>query len=314
VIPIAIFPPPVSTVSGDLITANRFANQPPLLAQAMRTLASYRYIGGLLLPRRVQTASGSIQFELNDQPITAVDVPGLVTPGSEYQLTTTANGTVSTAAVAKWGQDTIITDERISRLNYDAIGQALALLVNSAKIHIDTAVVAAVAAGITSNTQAATAVWSNESTSRILLDVMAAKSAIKAHNRGYNPDLLLIADEAEPYLASNPTIATSMAREDRTNPVYTGRFPVIAGLEVMTVPAANLPGGVATAAFVLDRSALGFVLTEDLGGGYQSAGDLVEMKSYREEGSDGVRVRARSNFKAVVTDPLAAQRITAILS
>lgn len=308
-----VYPPASNTISGDNITASRFANSPPLLARAMRDLASYRYIGGLLLPQRITTTSGSINFELTGEAITADATPTQVSPGSEYQITTAGLGTVDTASVGKWGQDSIITDEAISRLQFAAINKVLTKLVNSAKILIDTAVVSAVNSAITATTSAAAKWDGSGSTPTILRDILKAVSAIRATGLGYNPDLLLVADEALPYLASDATIATAMAREDRSNPIYTGRFPVLAGLEVMAVPSANLPGGVTTSAFVLDRNQLGFILTENIGGGYLSAGDLVETKSYREEGSDGVRVRARSVFKAVVTDPLAAYKITTVL-
>jgi hypothetical protein len=314
VIPIPnIFPPAPNTISGDNVTASRLANSPRLLARAMRSFASYRYIGGLLLPNRVVTDSGSINYEEIGEAITASDTPTQVAPGSEYQLTQTANGTVQTAAVAKWGQDTILTDEAISRLSFAAVQRSLMKLVNSAKLLIDSAVVSAVNTSISSNTQAKVGdAWSGAAP-KILLDVLTAAAAVRNRGLGYNPDLLLVSDTALPWLGADPTIAASMAREDRTNPVYTGRFPVLAGLEVMAVPAANLPGGVGTAAFVLDRSQLGFILTENIGGGYLSGGDLVETKSWRTEDTDGVRIRARSIFKAVITDPLAVQRITGVL-
>jgi hypothetical protein len=76
-----------------------------------------------------------------------------------------------------------------------------------------------------------------------------------------------VGEDVWAYLASDTVIATAMAREDKSNPIYTGRFDVLAGLEVIPVPAANLPGGVNTSAFLLDRAQAGFILTEDLGGG-----------------------------------------------
>ena len=41
-------------------------------------------------------------------------------------------------------------------------------------------------------------------------------------------------------------------------------------------------------------------------------GDLTEIKSWREDGTDGVRVRVRSVFKPVVTDPGAIYKLTAV--
>jgi hypothetical protein len=317
VIPIPnIFPPAPNTISGDNVTANRLANSPQLLARAMREFSSYRYIGGILLPARVLTDSGSINFELVGEAITANDALTQVAPGSEYQLTQAGNGTISTAAVAKWGKDAIITDESIARLSFAAVQKTLGKLVNSSKLLIDTAVVSAVNTSIDSNTQAVTSGrWDDSDGStapKILLDVMTAAAAIRNRGLGYEADILLVTDAIWPYLAADATIQAAMAREDRSNPIYTGRFPVLAGLEVMAVPAANLPGGASTAAFVLDRGQLGFILTENLGGGYMSGGDLVETKSWRTEETDGVRIRARANFKAVITDPLACQRITGV--
>lgn len=310
-----IFPPGPNTISGDNVTANRLANSPQLLARAMREFSSYRYIGGLLLPNRVNTTSGSINYEEVGESITAADTPVQVAPGSEYQLTQAGNGTINTAATAKWGQDTILTDESISRLGFPAVQKSLMKLINSAKVLIDTAVVSAVNTSISSNTQAVSVgKWDGSGTApKILLDVLTAAAAIRNRGLGYDANLLLVPDLALPYLGADSVLAAQMAREDRSNPVYTGRFEILAGLEVMAVPAANLPTTAGTAAFVLDRGALGFILTEDIGGGYASGGDLVETKSWRTEDTDGVRIRARSIFKAVITDPLACQRITGVL-
>lgn len=310
-----VFPPAPNSISGDNITASRFINSTPMLARALRDLASYRYIGGMLLPQRVSTTSGAINYEVVGEGITAADTPQQVAPGAEYQLTQTSNGTAATAAVAKWGQDTIITDEAVARLNFGAVSKSLLKLVNSAKILIDSAVLAAVNSSISSNTQAvAGGKWDGSGTTpKVLLDVITSAAAIRNQGLGYDPNLLVVSDQAWAYLAADPTIQAAMAREDKSNPIYTGRFNVIAGLEVMPVPAANLPGGVGTQAFVLDRGQLGFILTQDLGGEYTAAGDLVEVKSWRETNTDGVRVRARSIFKAIITDPLAVQRITGVL-
>jgi hypothetical protein len=81
----------------------------------------------------------------------------------------------------------------------------------------------------------------------------------------------------------------------------------------MPTPAANLPGGVGTGnAWVLDTNQLGFIATENLGGGYQQAGELVQSKVIREEHRDLWRIRARANFVPVVTDPGAGYRISGV--
>jgi hypothetical protein len=308
-----LYPPAFSTISGDNLTASRFANTTPLLARALQTLAQKRYIGNLLLPNRVSTTSGSINYEVVGEGIFATDAPVQVAPGAEYQLTTSANGTVNTAAVAKYGEDSVITDEAVSRFNFSALNKTLLKISNSTKVLIDSAVLSAIAAAAT-YTAAAGSKWDGTGTApKILLDLLKAKAQMLSLNLGYSANTLIIDENVWAYLASDTVIATAMAREDKSNPIYTGNYSVIAGLEVIPVPAANLPGGVNTSAFLLDRSQAGFILTESLGGGYTSAGDLTEMKSWREDSTDGVRIRVRCNFKAVVTDPGAIYKITTVV-
>lgn len=308
-----LYPPPVNTVSGDNITASRFANSTPLLARALRTLADLRYIGNLLLPNRVSTTSGAINWESPGEGLTAADAPEQVAPGAEYRLTQTTNGTVNTSAVAKYGEDTIIEDEAISRFNFTAINKSVTKMNNSAKILIDSAVVAAIATAAT-YTAAATSKWDGSGTAPVILrDILKARAKMRGLNLGYDANALLVDEDLWAYLASDAVISAAMAREDKSNPIYTGRFDVVAGLEVIPVPAANMPGGVATAAYLIDRGNAGFILTEDLGGGYTSAGDLTEFKSWRTEDTDGVRCRIRANFKAVVTDPGAIYKITTVV-
>lgn len=305
-------PPANNTISGDNITASRFANSPPLLARALQDLASMRYIGNLLLPNRVTTTSGSINYEEIGEGITADSAPQEVAPGAEYRLTQAGKGTMNTATIAKYGEDSTITDESISRLNFSAVNNVLLKISNSMKLLIDAAVLSTVATAATYTT-GATQPWDGSGTTpKILLDILKAKAAMSALNLGYVADTLLVDDIVWAYLAADTTIATAMAREDKSNPIYTGRFEVLAGLEIIPVPAANLPGNVGTSAFLLDRSRAGFILTENLGGNYLSGGDLTEVKSWREEGTDGVRVRVRSVFKPVVTDPGAIYKLTAV--
>lgn len=308
-----LYPVAPNTISGDNITASRFQNSTPLLARALRDLADLRYIGNLLLPNRVSTTSGSINWESPGEGITAADAPELVAPGAEYRLTTTANGAVNTSAVAKYGEDTVITDEAVSRFNFAALNKSILKMNNSAKLLIDAAVISAISAAAT-YTAGAFAKWDGSGvTPTILKDILKAKAAMKSLNLGYMPNTLLIDEFAWVNLATDAAIANAMAREDKSNPIYTGKFEVLAGLEVIPVPALNLPGGVNTSAFVIDRGQAGFILTESLGGGYLSAGDLTEFKSWRTEETDGVRARIRANFKAVITDPGAIYKITTIV-
>lgn len=304
------FPPGSVSVSGSTVSASVFLSRPDFVARRLRTLADLRYVGSNLLRGRASAEGGAVGYETAGESIFADNAPEVVAPGSEYTLTTTGAGTPAVAKVKKWGKDSLVTDEDIKRRNMDSVNRGLNKLANSAGLVIDQAVTAAIASAVT-NTTGAGAVWTSNGAT-VLRDILLAQAAIAGQNMGYQADTLLISDTMWAELASNTALAALFARENLNNPVYTGRFSNLAGLDVVHVPAANLPGGVGTAAYVLDTQNLGFIATEDLGGGYQRAGDLVESKVIRQDESDAWRLRARVNFAAAVTDPLAGYKITAV--
>jgi hypothetical protein len=304
------FPPGSVSVSGSTVSASVFLSRPDFVARRLRTLADLRYVGSNLLRGRASAEGGAVGYETAGESIFADSAPEVVAPGSEYTLTTTGAGTPAVAKVKKWGKDSLVTDEDIKRRNMDSVNRGLNKLANSAGLVVDQAVTAAIASAVT-ETAAAGAVWTSNGAT-VLRDIMLAQAAIAGQNMGYQADTLLVSDTIWAELASNTALAALFARENLNNPVYTGRFQNLAGLDVVHVPAANLPGGVGTVAYVLDSQNLGFIATEDLGGGYQRAGDLVESKVIRQDENDAWRLRARVNFAAAVTDPLAGYKITAV--
>lgn len=302
-------PPPPATLADPYVTASRFLNNPAFVARALQTMGDLRYRGTALLTGRAETNGGAVGYELVEG-VFADSAPEIVAPGGEYTLTTIADGPAGLARVAKYGKDTIITDEAVKRRTKDAARLAMMKLVNSAALVIDQSVVSVVASGVTAN-RAASAAWTSTS-AKILQDILRAKADIRGLNLGYEPNALLVDDSTWAYLASDPVISAAMGREDKSNPIYSGRFDVIAGLEVIPTPAANLPGASGQNAWIVDTNRLGFIATEDLAGGYQSAGDLVQSKIMREDHNDGWRLRVRANFVPVVTDPGAGFKITGV--
>lgn len=307
------YPPGGPTISGVDLTASYFLSQPSFVARRLRELADLRYVGSNLLRGRAQSTGGAVGYEVAGESIFADAAPEIVAPGAEYSLTTTGAGTPAVAKVSKWGKDSIVTDEDIKRRNMDPVSRGLAKLANSAGLVVDQAVGAAIASAVPSGT-AAEEKWdgSGAEAPKILLDIMKGQAAMAGQNLGYQADTLLVDDTIWAYLAADSGIAQLMARETLNNPVYTGRFSGLAGLDVVHVPAANMPGGAGTSAWLLDTQSLGFIATEDLGGGYLPAGDLVESKTIRLDENDAWRLRARVNFAAAVTDPGAAYKITGV--
>jgi hypothetical protein len=306
----ATYPPTPASYTDPNLTASRFLANPTFVARRVQDLGELRYVGNLLLTGRQDTTGGAVGYE-TVEGMFADKVPEAVAPGSEYTMTTISDGPGGLARVVKSGQDTLVTDEAIKRRNMDPVEKGLRKLVNSQAKAIDGSVISLIASAVT-QTLAATAAWSATSGTAILRDILKAKATIAAQNLGYSPNVLLVDDMTAAYLGSDQILSAAMAREDRSNPIYSGRFPVIAGLEIVTAPTANLPGGVGTKAWVLDTTQLGFIATEDLGGGYQQAGDLVQSKVMRVDENDAWRLRSRANFAPVVTDPLAGIAITGV--
>jgi hypothetical protein len=299
------------TLSGDNLTASRFLESPTLVARRLQELAQLRYIGTMILKGRVAASGGSVLYE-QVEALFADKAPEAVAPGANYTRTTASDGPAALAKVTKQGEDLVVTDEAIARRKMDPIVKGTRKLVNSTASQLDATVIAAVASQVTANANAV-AKWDRSGgAAAVLQDIMLAIASITGQNLGYNPDLLLVDDTTWAYLASDTTIAAAMAREDKSNPIYSGRFEVLSGLEIVHVPAANLPGGVGTSAWVLDSSQLGYLAFENLGGGYQSAGELIESKVIRDEDNDQWRVRARTNFVPIVTDPLAGYKINTV--
>lgn len=305
----ATFPPAAPSFTDPNITASRFLKNPSFVARRVQELSSLRLIGTELLRGRFEATGGAIGYE-TVEGMFADGTPEVVAPGSEYTLTTISDGPAALAKVAKTGKDTLVTDEAIARRNMSPVEKGLRKLTNSQVLAINSTVVSLVASAVT-ETRAASAVWTGSS-AKVLQDILRAKASVTGLNQGYDPNVLLVDDETWAYMASDPVIAAAMAREDKSNPIYTGRFEVISGLEIIPTPAAYLPGGVGTSAWVLDTNQLGFIAPEDIGGGYQSAGDIVQTKVMREDQNDGWRLRARANFAAGVTDPGAGFKITGV--
>lgn len=305
------YPPAPATLSDPNLTVSKFLAKPNFVARRFQQLSELRFVGAQILKGRADGSGGAIGYD-QWESIFADSAPEPVAPGSEYTLTTTQDGPSGLAKLVKNGKDTLITDENVSRRGMAEVDKNILKLVNSAESAVDASIIALVASAITAN-RAAAAAW-NGGSAKVLQDILRAKASVRALQKGYNPDVLLVDDDTWAYLASDAVIASAMVRESQTNPVYTGRFEVLAGLQVIPTATANLPGGVNTNAWVLDSRQLGFIATEDLGGGYQQATELVQTKVMREDGSDAWRLRERTNLVPVVTDPGAGFKITGVMA
>lgn len=303
------YPPVAPALSGDQLTISTFLNSPALVARRLRDLASQRFISDVLLTARLNATGGSILYETGES-IYSDRVPESVSPGAEYPVTTVGTGTPSLAKTEKWGHDSLITDESISRQNIDPVNRAMTKQVNQLVKTVDGLAMSAIVSAVT-QTMAAAIAWDGTAPN-ILRDLLKAVANIHALNEGFDPDVVVVDDLTWAILASDPGIAALRAREDKSNPVYSGDFLNIGALTILPTP--NL--GLSKTALVVDTKQLGGMADEKLGGpGYVSADGVgVEAKTIRDDENDQWRVRARRVTVPVVLEPAAAYKITGVLA
>lgn len=305
------YPPVQPTLSGDVLTISRFLNNPTLIARRLRTLAEQRFIADVLLTGRYTTDSGSVVYETSEG-IYSDRAPKSVQPGSEYPLTPISTGTPSIAKTIKWGQDAEITDESVSRQLMNPVEKAFAKLVNQLVKTIDGVTMSAIASAVTQTT-AATATWTT-GTPNILRDIAKAKANILALNMGYDPDTVVVDDITYANMVSDPALALLLSRENGSQPIYSGTFPMIDGMRLLPSPNIVGAGTTGAKALVVDTKALGGMADENIGGpGYVSAGGVgVQAKTIREDKVDGWRIRTRRVTVPVIQEPAAAWFITGV--
>jgi len=303
------YPPAPPTLSGDVESINRFLQSPTLLTRRLRTLLENRFISDSLLTGRYTLQGGAVLFEQSES-IYADRAVEQVAPGGEYPLSGVTSGLAAIAAAAKWGQDSLVTDEAIKRLMLDPVTRAILKLVNNLVQKVDQVTLAAIASAVT-QTAAATAAWApGTASTNPLYDIAKGVAVIRALNQGYDPDILVVDDTAYAKLMNNTVVLTAMAREDKSNPAYSGALPgPLAGLRVLVTP--NLP--TASTAILVDSTVLGGMADESLGGpGYSGQVKGVEGKTIRNELNDGWRLRARRVTVPVVIEPGCGFVITGI--
>ena len=309
----ASFPAAAPTLSGDLLTISRFLQDPARLQRRLRNYKDLRFVSDQLLTGRFRSQGGAILYELSE-PFVSDRAVEAVGAGSEYPYANLPTGTAGVAAISKWGQKVLLTDEEILRsaLPGSAVDRALGKVVNSIIKQVDTVAMAAIATAITA-TAATVGSWDNATASnrKPLDDILLAIQAIEDLNLGYKPDTLVVSPKAYTYLMLNDPILQMRKRETSDNPVYTGMIETVANLKVIKTP--NLP--VATVATVLDSTQLGGMADETDGApGYAVADLAVQIKSIRKEGQDAWDLQGRRKTVPVVQEPGAGYEITGVVS
>lgn len=301
------YPAAAPTLSGDTLSISRFLQNPTQVRRRLRDFRDLRFVSDQILTQRLRSSGGAVLYEMSEPFVTNRTVEA-VGPGSGYPKADTPTGTAALAAIKKWGQDTDLTDEEITRNVYagQAIDRKLRKVVNSVISQVDAVTLSAVASSVTA-TQAAAAAWSAASP-KILLDVELALAAVVDLNLGYRPDTILMSTPKYAYMASDQTVANLRRREATDNPVYSGTIDVIGGLTVVTAPASALP---TNDVWIIDSQQLGGMADEQADApGYSVDQMAIEVKTMRDDPTDKWVLRGRRLTVPVVQEPGAAIRIT----
>ncbi|MEU4779257.1 hypothetical protein [Micromonospora sp. NPDC023633] len=296
------FPAAAPTLSGDTLTISRFLASPAAIQRRLRDFRDLRFVSDQLLTQRFRSQGGAVLYEQSEPNVTDRTAEA-VSPGSEYPYANLGTGTAAVAAIQKWGQKVLLTDEELARATFPgtAVDRKMRKVVNSTIKQVDAIAMSAIYAAVT-QTFAATTQWSAASPT-FLRDILRAKAVIVGLNQGYMPDTLALNDTQYAYLMSDDKFTNALQRETTDNPVYTGEVERVAGLTIVVSPTITKP-------LVLDSQQLGGMADETDGSPGYAVSDLaVQIKVIRKDDQDAYDLQGRRKTVPVVQEPGAAIEI-----
>jgi hypothetical protein len=301
------FPAAAPTLSGDSLTIDRRLLEPTQLRRRLRTFRDLRFVSDQLLTQRFRSSGGAVLYELSESQLTDRPVES-VSPGSQYPYADAPAGTAAIAAIQKWGQKVLLTEEELLRNAYQgaAVDRKLRKVVNSIIKQVDGITMSAITSAVTQTfdvTAGGGIAWS-AANALFLRDILRAKAVVAKLNLGYNPDTLAINDTQYAYLMSDDKLTNAMRRETTDNPVYTGEITRVAGLAIIVSPSITTP-------IILDSTQLGGMADETTAmPGYAVSDMAVQVKSIAHEGEDSWDLQGRRKTVPVVQEPGAAIKVT----
>jgi hypothetical protein len=303
------FPAAAPVLTGDSLAISRFLSSPTAIARRLRDYQDLRFVADQLLTQRFRSQGGAVLYEMTE-PFVSDRAVESVGAGSEYPYASLPTGTAAVAAIQKWGQKVLLTDEEIARNVYGgaAVDRQMRKVINTIISQVDSITMSAISSAVT-NTFSVTAgggvAW-NLASPTILRDILRAKASILSLNLGYNPDTLAVNDAAYAYMMTDISLTNTWRRETTDNPVYTGNIESISGLTIVVSPAIAVG-----TAYVLDSKSLGGMADETDGAPGYAVSDLaVQIKSIRKDENDAWDLQGRRKTVPVVQEPGAAVKLT----
>src|SRR5690349_13934857 len=126
------YPAAAPTLSGDTLSISRFLQSPAAIQRRLRDYRDLRFVSDQLLTGRYRSQGGAVLYE-QSEPFVSDRTVEAVGAGSEYPYANLPTGTAAVAAIQKWGQKALLTDEEIARNAYAgaATDRAMRKVVNS---------------------------------------------------------------------------------------------------------------------------------------------------------------------------------------
>lgn len=298
------YPSAPVTVGDDLTTlqVHQLMKTPSLLVKRLADITNERFIADYLLTGRFEAVGGAILYETGEE-IYPADSPEAVSPGAEYPLTAMTTGELATARTTKWGQDALVTDEAISRLNLNPVDRALAKIANGMIRHVDGVSLGVIASKTTQEFNSS-AEWVDGAA--IIDTVLDAQAKFEEANTdlsfSYSTIVLTPTQFAKVAAA---LIKSDFVPRESQNFALTGVIPDYMGFTWVT--SKHVP---VTDPIMVDREQLGGIATERIQSPGYSSDSGLEVKSIRQEDTDAYRVRARRVIVPVVLEPRAGVKIT----
>ncbi|MSS84973.1 hypothetical protein FYJ24_09395 [Actinomycetaceae bacterium WB03_NA08] len=299
---------PARHKEGSLTTSelHLLLKSPTLIARRLADLTKEKFLADYLLSGRYDATGGGVFYETGTDDLYTGEAPEAIEPGGEYPLIALDEGLPSAARTVKWGQGTIITDEKITREGRQYVEKALKRIANQIVRTVDQTTWGVIASRVTS-TSAAPGGWEKagkavehilkiqneraELATGLELDVVALPGAQFAKFIG-----LLVDDGALP--------------REQANVVLTGSLPVNA-LGLTWATSGHIMG---TDPWLFDIDQLGGMADEKiLSPEFAPAGNTgVEASTDRATtgDKDGYLLRGRRVTVPVVTEPMAGVKLT----
>lgn len=299
---------PVRHLEGDLSAdeLHLILKNTTIVGRRLAELTKEKFIADFLLSGRYDATGGGVYYQSGAEDLYTPEDPESIQPGGEYPLISLEEGQAAAAATVKWGQGTIITDEKITREGRQYVERALIRIGNQIIRHVDTVAWGVIASRVTT-TKAASAAWAKAGVT--LTDLLTVREARAELATGLDLNTVVLKSDKYAKLVGQFIDDGALPRE-QGNLALTGNIP----FDLFGFTWATSPHVTGDDPWLVDRDQLGGMADEKiLSPEFASAGATgVEASSTRSSlgEKDGWLIRGRRVTVPIVTEPLAGVKIT----